>query len=252
MATRLRRFREQNADARAAGVTVLIHAALLLALAAVVSTSAVEVAPILTEVGFAEVETDEPLAFLSTELPEAAAETDAPQQQELAQVDSTVQPPQIGLVADTGPSPAAVGGGEETTPRSGGEIARRVARAGGKTGEVQFSLAWDTRTDLDLHVLTPKREHIFFRQPRVDSGGFLDVDMNVQGESTEPVENVQFSKARRPVRGRYKILVDLYRDRSGGQATKFTVRVKIGQNVRTVSGSVHPKRKTWTRTYTYR
>lgn len=38
----------------------------------------------------------------------------------------------------------------------------RLTRVGAKSGDVQVSLIWHNVNDLDLHVVTPSGEHIFF------------------------------------------------------------------------------------------
>lgn len=69
-------------------------------------------------------------------------------------------------------------------------IKERVKRAGGNvTGRLRVSLSWFNRDDLDIHVVEPDGNHISYQH----RDGKLDVDMNVLGESREPVENVTWS-----------------------------------------------------------
>jgi hypothetical protein len=84
-----------------------------------------------------------------------------------------------------------------------------VTEAGGRTGEVQFALAWKNVNDLDLHVIVPSGEQISYSHKRSRCRGFLDVDMNVDGESTEPVENVRWLKGQAPA-GRYTVVINLF------------------------------------------
>ncbi|MCA9053127.1 MAG: hypothetical protein KDA75_04785, partial [Planctomycetaceae bacterium] len=77
----------------------------------------------------------------------------------------------------------------------GDEIAGRVRAAGGKAGNLQISLAWNDRNDLDLHLVTPDGRRLFYATPRSEDGGTLDVDMNVNAESTTPVENITWGAA---------------------------------------------------------
>ena len=78
------------------------------------------------------------------------------------------------------------------------EIKQRVTRAGGlyENVDIRFSLAWNNRNDLDLHVVTPSGYHIYFRDKKAPCGGYLDVDMNVNGETTKPVENTRWAKGK--------------------------------------------------------
>ena len=93
-------------------------------------------------------------------------------------------------------------------------IQKRVAKAGGKQGEVQFALAWKNVNDVDLHVITPSGEHISHTHRRSRCSGFLDVDMNVEGESEEPVENVRWIT--HAPWGRYTVLVNFFKLNSEG------------------------------------
>lgn len=88
-------------------------------------------------------------------------------------------------------------------------IQKKVSNAGGKQGEVQFALAWKNTNDVDIHVITPSRDRISHLRRRSLDGGLLDVDMNVKGESRQPVENVRWIK--NAPTGRYTILVHLFR-----------------------------------------
>jgi len=69
-----------------------------------------------------------------------------------------------------------------------------LALAGGEprlgTGDVQVTLRWNTPVDLDLHVIDPLGEEIYFRYTFSPSGGTLDVDANAGCTNDTPVENV--------------------------------------------------------------
>lgn len=88
-------------------------------------------------------------------------------------------------------------------------IQKRVSDAGGRKGEVQFALAWKNVNDVDLHVIAPSGERISHLHKRSACRGMLDVDMNVKGESVEPVENVRWIT--NAPWGRYTVLVNLFR-----------------------------------------
>lgn len=87
---------------------------------------------------------------------------------------------------------------EERKANIDAEIKARVTRAGGmyEGVDVRASLLWDNRNDLDLHVVAPSGEHPYGHK-RSRCGGWLDVDMNVNGETTKPVENVPLGQGQR-------------------------------------------------------
>jgi hypothetical protein len=113
----------------------------------------------------------------------------------------------------------------------GGEIERRLAGAGAQTGQIQISLAWDSSDDLDLHVLDPNNEKIWYSHKRSRSGGVLDVDMNARAITLRPVENVFWANGRAP-RGKFRVKVVCYKYRGrNGTKVPFRVRMKIDGRV---------------------
>ena len=113
------------------------------------------------------------------------------------------------------------------------DFRERVVAAGGTYDnvDVRASLIWHNRNDLDLHVITPGGERIFFGDKRSGCGGELDVDRNVSGNTTQPVENVRWLTGKAPA-GRYRVLVRNYKHHeSRGTATPFRVEVVNGGKV---------------------
>ncbi|MDX1928920.1 MAG: hypothetical protein SFV81_20485 [Pirellulaceae bacterium] len=134
-----------------------------------------------------------------------APKIDAPSPQETAETSTT----------QGSASPAADKEPKFGTPAmTTATIQNRVTKAGGKKGEVQFALAWRNVNDVDLHVITPSGEHISHQHRRSRCAGMLDVDMNVEGESEEPVENVRWI-TNAPM-GRYTVLVNFFKLNSEG------------------------------------
>lgn len=98
-----------------------------------------------------------------------------------------------------------------------GEVAdalkEKVKRAGGNvTGDLCCRLAWWNRDDLDLHMKEPRGYEIYFGNRHVTSpcGGRLDVDMNVRGETREPVENIYYLSRAKMAEGEYHLFVHQY------------------------------------------
>lgn len=110
-----------------------------------------------------------------------------------------------------------------------GEIRRRVEEAGGRyeNNEIRASLIWEGLTDLDLHCVTPRGEHIYYNDKRSRDGGYLDLDMNgIDRNSETPVENMRWSD--NAPEGHYKFFVHNYSEKVNGfHGTPFRVELEI-------------------------
>lgn len=116
-------------------------------------------------------------------------------------------------------------------------IARRVAAAGGQSGDVQISLAWSNYNDLDLWVVHDG-EKIFFGHPREAFGrGSLDVDMNVSPETNRPCENIFWPRGSSP-RGDFEVYVDHFRRHGRADPTPYMVRVLKEGRVQVFRGAI--------------
>ena len=99
----------------------------------------------------------------------------------------------------------------------------RLTEEGAQSGEVQFSLLWETPQDLDLHCYTPNGGHIHWpSDSRTADGGTLDVDAQFDELMEHPVENIYFKEA---PEGDYRVFVRNCSDVAVDQAF---VRVKVG------------------------
>ena len=96
------------------------------------------------------------------------------------------------------------------------EFSLRMDREKAKVGDITVTLAWDNECDLDLSVQCPNGDLIWFSNRTGGSetgGGYLDVDMNIHGESKVPVENIFFGDAEKGISadsGHYKVMVRNY------------------------------------------
>jgi len=106
------------------------------------------------------------------------------------------------------------------------DIQKRLDEAGGKSGQLQFTLIWNNRNDLDLHCIDPNDEEIFFSNNKAEkSGGHLDVDRNVNGETLKPIENIYFPSGA-PL-GRYRVYVNHYSLQGSRDPTAYTLNTLI-------------------------
>lgn len=105
----------------------------------------------------------------------------------------------------------------------------RLQAANAQTGDVQISLMWNNRNDLDLHVVDPGGEQISYLRRRSKSGGELDVDANrAGGQLTEqPVENIYWRAEGAPL-GNYKVFVNHYANHGAPDPTDFIVGILVG------------------------
>ncbi len=134
----------------------------------------------------------------------------------------------------------------EPTPEERAEsqaIDKRVEQRGGKTGRLQFTLAWATLDDLDLNVTCPGGRISSFdgeRGPGICGDGVKDIDANRNlktNVSTTPVENVVWTDSYPD--GRYIIDVIEYRSvTDGANRVPFTLRMRLGDQESECHGAV--------------
>jgi uncharacterized protein YfaP (DUF2135 family) len=112
-----------------------------------------------------------------------------------------------------------------------GQDSEQVRGVKVKVGDPQFTLLWDTKADIDLHVIEPGGKEIFWNDPKGRLGGELDVD-NVEGFGPE---NIYWMKqnpdgSRTPGTGppgEYRWFVTYYGGNLGVPIqTRWKVRVK--------------------------
>lgn len=113
-------------------------------------------------------------------------------------------------------------------------------------GDVQISVAWSDTSDVDLHVVDPAGEEIYFGHINSVSGGFLDLDSNAACSrqnvtATSPGvhnsnENVVWPTGGAPS-GTYKVVLD-YWSPCGNAQTDWVVTIqRVGAAPQTFTGS---------------
>lgn len=112
----------------------------------------------------------------------------------------------------------------------------------GNPGNPRFNLQFTngTKTDLDLHVLTPDGSEISYYYP-YGQGGQLDVDCLCGACPNGPNENIYWTEGTAS-HGTYWFWVEYYGDCDGaGSSSNFTLRVmKNSQILDTYSGTLSP------------
>lgn len=105
------------------------------------------------------------------------------------------------------------------------------------TGDVQISLSWNSAADVDLHVVDPSGEEIWYGSRESASGGMLDLDSNAGCGSDGPRnENITWPVHGAPS-GTYHVLVD-YWSACDATSTDFTVAVNArGMAPQTMTGT---------------
>ncbi len=80
------------------------------------------------------------------------------------------------------------------------------------TGDVQISIAWSGASDVDLHVVDPAGERVYFGNPISASGGRLDLDSNAACSlDNKNNENIVWPLNGAPS-GTYEVYVDYFDD----------------------------------------
>lgn len=136
------------------------------------------------------------------------------------------------------------------------DVAQRLAREGGRIGDVTVSLIWNDESDLDLWVHLPSGEKIMYSNKKSKCGAAeLDIDMNAgQAKSKEPVENVYVGDAERGLsapHGKYKVEVNNYSYHSseGLPAPRdiaFRVQLRMNGDVVDYNGVIKAAKQTVT------
>ena len=93
----------------------------------------------------------------------------------------------------------------EPPPFVNSDFKTRLDKWGGKSGDVQISLIWFNKNDLDLHCVDPSGFDIGYQHKIAPSKGQLNVDKNAGCRDSptdpltaEPVENIYWPEGQAP------------------------------------------------------
>lgn len=97
-------------------------------------------------------------------------------------------------------------------------------------GDIQVSVSWNTVADVDLHVIDPSGEEIYFGNRSSASGGELDLDANAACSTSDIYqENIGWPR-NSALPGKYIVRVE-YWDACGVPETDFVVTVSLRPGV---------------------
>lgn len=114
-----------------------------------------------------------------------------------------------------------------------------VTRISAGTGTLQVSCSWDKPNDVDLHLVEPGEEEIYYGMEQSQNGGLLDVDSNA-GCYLDNInnENITYSEESVVASGTYIVRVDLYSNCDVPENTNFSVTARYqGQLITPATGS---------------
>ncbi len=111
----------------------------------------------------------------------------------------------------------------------------RVIRVG--SGDVQVSIAWTGASDVDLHVIEPSGEEVFYGNDVSETGGTLDLDSNPACSiDNKNNENIVWPVNQAPA-GEYRVVVDYFAD-CGVERSDWVVTLQVkGRAPETFTGS---------------
>jgi uncharacterized protein YfaP (DUF2135 family) len=106
---------------------------------------------------------------------------------------------------------------------------QRIEASDGRNRNVQFSLSWDNKNDLDIVVRCPDSS-LIYAEHNSPCGGSVDLEMNSEALTKKPLEHVIWDGFSTP-EGTYEIFV-LYRQRNAlTDSTNYTVRIADGPDL---------------------
>lgn len=96
------------------------------------------------------------------------------------------------------------------------------------TGTLQVSLSFDNDKDVDLHLIEPNGDHIYYGNMMSSNGGELDLDSNpacsIDGVNNE---NIFYSEDAQLDAGTYNVYVDMFSNCDPSIATNFVASVYL-------------------------
>ena len=121
----------------------------------------------------------------------------------------------------------------------GPPIAAHMSLLQAGTGVVQVSASWDQLTDVDLHVVEPNQNEVFWFAATSSTGGVLDLDSNqacqIDGKNTENIRWTSGAPA-----GTYVVRLDYFDRCNLASDTHYVVTVHNDGETTVFTGSFSP------------
>ena len=103
-------------------------------------------------------------------------------------------------------------------------------------GDVQILLSWENFNDLDLMCTDPNGEMVWYKNKVSQSGGQLEIDMNVECPgSLTPIEHIFWPVGGAP-EGTYNVYVKYFRQHESEADTPYTVKVRYNSKEEVFTG----------------
>lgn len=135
-----------------------------------------------------------------------------------------------------GPLEVVIAAGNSPT-EVGPYVSRSISVTRVGSGDVQVSVSWNSAADLDLHVLDPFGEEVYWGARTSESNGELDLDSNAACGTDQPRnENIVWPRGQAPA-GTYVVRLDHWSNCDAVQ-TDYVVTVWVkGQDAKVFSGT---------------
>lgn len=107
------------------------------------------------------------------------------------------------------------------------------------TGKLQVSVSFDNAKDIDLHLIEPNGEHIYYGNSSSSNGGQLDLDSNASCNIDNiNNENIYYENEATVEAGTYTAYVVMYENCDESVATNYVLTVRYnGRVLNTVTGT---------------
>lgn len=116
-----------------------------------------------------------------------------------------------------------------------------VSRIVAGTGKLQISCSWNKPNDLDLHLVEPKLEEIYWDNDQSVNGGLLDVDSNptcyIDNINNE---NITYSANAVVEKGKYTVRICLFKSCEVTDVTNYVVTARLDGNLITPTTGKNP------------